>query len=79
MVVAVFAGEKPTTGYSIDIVSINTQPSQVNDSVSLIVKNRYHEPGENDITGDALTQPHHIVKIPKTDFANAVFEPAYDS
>jgi hypothetical protein len=75
IVIAVFVGEKRSTGYSVEIVSIHTQPSQVNGSMSLIVKTKYREPSKGEVVGDALTQPHHIVKIPKVDFANAIFEP----
>lgn len=72
MVIAVFAGEKPTSGYSVEIVRVETQRSRVSYGVLLVVKVRYRRIGN--ITEDVITKPYHIIRIPRIDFARVVFE-----
>lgn len=61
MVVAVFSGEKPTGGYSIEI--IEAKPTE--DEVSVYYEETPPEPGQP--VTEALTQPFHIVKINRID------------
>lgn len=69
-VLAVFAGQKPTGGYSIKITSVSL------DGKALQVK--YHEtsPAKGSLNSQVLTSPAHIVKIgkAKADFSSVEFE-----
>ncbi len=60
-VVAVFAGQKPSTGYSLDVIQVGVAGSQV------IVHSRLTVPGRSCGVGLMLTYPHHIIGFPKTD------------
>lgn len=61
MLIAVFQGQKPTGGYSTEIVVIEEFPDKI--QVGVVEKS----PGENCAVTLAATSPFHIVKIPKTD------------
>ncbi len=63
MVVAVFAGTKPTGGYSIRIRDIRHDAKA--DKLLIFVEETSPPPGS--ITIQVLTQPYHMVLIPKTD------------
>jgi len=67
-VVAVFAGEKPTGGYSVEITNVEATNSQL----VTIVKS--YEPQADDIVTEAFTHPHHIIKIPRMTVEEVVFE-----
>lgn len=67
-VVAVFAGEKSTGGYSVEITSVETTNSQ------LVITAKYSQPQADDIVTEAFTYPHHIIKIPRMTIENVVFE-----
>jgi hypothetical protein len=65
MIVAVFGGEKPSGGHGIEILKIEE------DSVQREARATFREtkpPAGAMVTG-ALTQPYHIAKLKKTDFA----------
>jgi hypothetical protein len=62
-VVAVFAGTKPTGGYSIRIRDIRHDAKA--DKLLVFVEETSPPPGS--ITIQVLTQPYHVVVIPKTD------------
>ncbi|MDZ8032665.1 protease complex subunit PrcB family protein [Nostoc sp. DedSLP04] len=64
-VVAVFAGEKPTGGYSVEILSAETSGSQTQEQLAITVQHR--QPGAGDFVTEALTYPYHIIRIPKID------------
>lgn len=64
-VVAVFAGEKPTSGYSVEILSAETSGSQTQEQLAITVQHRQPEAG--DFVTEALTYPYHIIRIPKID------------
>ena len=74
IVVAVFAGEKPTGGYSVEILSADTSNSQTRDRQSLVITIEYRQPGAEDFVTEALTYPYHIIKIPKIDANKVVFK-----
>lgn len=61
MIIAVFSGEKPTGGYSIEI----TEVEFAEDEVTIFFEEVLPEPGEP--VTEALTQPFHIVKINRSD------------
>ena len=61
MVVAVFSGEKPTGGYSIEITQV--EPGE--DKVTIFFEEVSPERGQP--VTEALTQPFHIVKVSRID------------
>jgi hypothetical protein len=72
-VVAVFAGEQPTSGYSVEILSIETNGSQTQKQLAITVQHR--QPGAGDFVTEALTYPYHMIRIPKIDVSKVVFKP----
>ncbi len=60
-ILAVFMGEKNNGGYSTEI----TRVLQNGKNVEVYVQETSPKPGDRN--GQALTQPYHIVKIPKAD------------
>lgn len=60
ILIAAFQGEKPTGGYSIEIVKIEEKDNKI---IVNVVEN---EPGSNCITTQAFTSPYHIVELDKT-------------
>ncbi|NMG08385.1 protease complex subunit PrcB family protein [Brasilonema sp. UFV-L1] len=71
-VVAVFAGEKPTGGYSVEILSVETSGSQTQKQLAITVQQR--QPGAGDFVTEALTYPYHMIRIPKIDANRVVFK-----
>lgn len=61
MVIAAFAGERETGGYSITVEEIRE-----NDEF-MIVEVEIETPGDNCPTTQALTQPHHVVVLDDSD------------
>ena len=61
MVIAIFSGEKPTGGYSIEITKVELDE----DEVTIFFEEVSPEPGQP--VTEALTQPFHIVKINRID------------
>jgi hypothetical protein len=66
-VVAVFAGEQPTTGHWVVI------PRIVKDGEIVVVQHMLFEPWEHEVVIEVPTQPFAIAAIPKTD-ARIVFD-----
>jgi hypothetical protein len=60
-VVAVFSGVKPTGGFSIEITRVVDAGGRVLVYVSEV------SPGDGCFVTEALTYPHHIVKVQKSD------------
>ena len=58
-VVAVFAGQKSTGGYSIKITSVIVEDKK------LLVKYHETEPEKGKVTSQVLTAPAHIIKLDK--------------
>ncbi|HEV3485198.1 MAG TPA: protease complex subunit PrcB family protein [Vicinamibacterales bacterium] len=56
MVVAVFAGMRPSGGYAVEITQIEKTDA------AIVVTYRERKPGPDDITTQALTFPFHIVR-----------------
>ncbi|MDZ8069880.1 MAG: protease complex subunit PrcB family protein [Nostoc sp. DedQUE08] len=71
-VVAVFAGEQPTGGYSVEILSVETSGSQTQEQLAITVQHR--QPSAGDFVTEALTYPYHIIRIPKIDANRVVFK-----
>jgi hypothetical protein len=62
-VVAVFAGEQPTGGYSVEILSAETSGSPTQEQLAITVEHR--QPSAGDFVTEALTYPYHMIRIPK--------------
>ena len=75
-VVAVFAGEKSTGGYSVEILTVETRNFQTKDLPSLVIVVEYRQPKPGDFVTEAMTYPYHMIKIPQTDVKKVVFEQA---
>ncbi|MEX1137357.1 MAG: protease complex subunit PrcB family protein [Balneolales bacterium] len=61
-------GTKPTTGYKIEINKAGAVDGQMGINVEL------SSPGKGCLTGQALTNPYHIVKMEKSNLPIAFFE-----
>jgi len=75
-VVAVFAGEKSTGGYSVEILTVETRNFQTKDLPSLVIVVEYRQPKPGDFVTEGMTYPYNMIKIPQIDVKNVVFEPA---
>lgn len=72
-VVGIFAGEQPTSGYSVEILKVETNGSQTKErTVAITVRHRQPKAGE--FVTEALTYPYHIIKMPKIDVSKVVFK-----
>ncbi|TVR88010.1 MAG: protease complex subunit PrcB family protein [Spirochaetaceae bacterium] len=60
-IAAVFAGEKPSGGFSVEVTTIQTEE----DYLTIYFQEQSPSPG--DIVTQALTQPYHIVQFPRTE------------
>jgi hypothetical protein len=58
-VAAVFAGQRPTTGYAIEV-------SKVEDTTVRTVVVTLAKPGSDCVTGQSVTAPYAIIVLPKT-------------
>jgi hypothetical protein len=58
MVIAVFAGTRPSAGYSVEIVTIDATGEQI------AVTYRERAPRPDEMVAQMLTQPYHIVRTP---------------
>jgi len=61
MVVALFMGERPSGGYAIEVTRIDRTDS------GLSVHYRTRQPDPAAMQAQALTQPFHLVALPRTD------------
>jgi hypothetical protein len=59
MVVGVFLGVEPSTGYEVEIVGVKT------DGDALVVEYVQHQPGRDMMTAQMITQPFHLVAVPR--------------
>lgn len=75
-VVAVFAGEKPTGGYSVEILTAQTTGSEIKNQPSLVITVEYRQPKAGEFVTEAFTYPYHMIKIPKIDGQKVVFKRA---
>jgi hypothetical protein len=57
LVIIVFQGEKPTTGYSVEVISIRRQANTV------WVCAQSHEPESRQATGQSITSPYYIAQV----------------
>ncbi len=73
-VVAVFAGEKPTSGYSIKVIKVETNGSQTKGLEAISISVRHRQPKAGDFVTEALTYPYHMIQIPKLDGKKIVFK-----
>jgi PrcB C-terminal len=63
LVIALFCGEKPTSGYTAEIVSVKAKAMPDSNLDHLIVRVHYGLP--DSITQDVLTYPYHIIQLPQ--------------
>ncbi|WP_445173463.1 protease complex subunit PrcB family protein [Microcoleus sp.] len=75
-VAAIFAGEKSTGGYSVEILAVETRNSKTGDQPSLVITVQYHQPQPEDYVTEAMTYPYQMIKIPQIDVKKVVFEQA---
>lgn len=73
-IVAVFMGEKHTGGYSVEILTVETESSETDDPTSVVIQVNYRQPQPGDIVQEVITHPHHIIRIPQIPFVQIVFE-----
>jgi hypothetical protein len=66
-VVAVLAGEQPTGGYSVEILSVETSGSQTQERSAITITVEHRQPEAGDFVTEALTYPYHMIRIPKID------------
>lgn len=66
-VVAVFAGEKPTGGYSVKILSAKTSGSPAQERSLITITVQHRQPEAGDFAKEALTYPYQMIRIPKID------------
>jgi protease stability complex PrcB-like protein len=59
MVVGVFLGTQPSTGYAVEIVAVTT------DGDALVVEYAERQPKRDMMAAQVLTQPFHLVAVPK--------------
>jgi PrcB C-terminal len=57
MVVGVFLGTQPSSGYEVEIVGVRT------DGDALVVEYAQRKPGRDMMTAQILTQPFHLVAV----------------
>ena len=60
-IVAIFQGEKRSGGYSLEIKNVLSE----NNKIKIFIDE--YEPSEECVTIQVLTQPYHIIEMPKTD------------
>lgn len=72
-IVTVFAGEKPTGGYSVEILKVETSGSQTKERSAAITV-RYRQPKAGEFVTEALTYPYHMIRIAKIDGNKVVFK-----
>ncbi len=73
-VIAVFAGEQPTSGYSVEILSVENGGSQTKEQGVIAITVQYRQPKAEDFVTEALTYPYHMIRIPKLDVSKVVFK-----
>jgi len=57
IVVGVFAGQQPTAGYQVEIVSVDREPAE------MVVRYRIEGPPSDALVAQTLTQPFHLVRL----------------
>lgn len=70
-VVAVFAGERNSSGYSVEILTVETRTDNL---PSLVITVKYHQPQPGIFVLDVITHPYHIIKIPRIAVERVIFE-----
>ena len=73
-VIAVFAGEKRTSGYAVEIIGVETRTTGQGSYPLLVLKIRYSQPGAT--VQDVMTRPYHIIKIARVNVIEVAVEQA---
>lgn len=71
-VIAYFVREKPSSGYGVEITAIELQGDPKNQELVVTIKE--YTPAR--LSSDVITQPYHIVRVPKVRFSKVIFESA---
>lgn len=67
MVVAAFAGQKPSGGYSLQIDEVTRIPATPEQPSQIVVRTSETIPGEDASVTQMLTSPFHMVRVRKAD------------
>jgi hypothetical protein len=59
MVVGIFLGSKPSSGYEVEIVGVRAQEKD------LVVEYVQKQPGRGTLAAQILTEPFHLVSVPQ--------------
>jgi hypothetical protein len=62
MIVGIFLGSKPSEGYSVEIVNVRPDGK---DGKDLVVEYVQKQPGRGTMAAQILTEPFHLVAVPK--------------
>ena len=68
VVVGVFLGSRPSTGFGVEIVRVREE------GVVLVVSYRETRPAPGVVTAQILTSPYHVVAVPKGSTTDVKFE-----
>jgi hypothetical protein len=60
IVVAVFLGSRPTTGFTVDITAVRTEENRT------VVEYRERQPPRDGFVAQVITSPFHAVRFPST-------------
>jgi hypothetical protein len=72
--IAVVAGEKPSTRYVTEILSVETSRAQPEDRPLISITFQCKIPQSVSLVGHAVTCPYHIIKIPRLDAEKVIFK-----
>ena len=67
MVVATFAGQKTSGGYSVRIEEVIRMPETADSTSQIVVRTLETVPGADAVTTMMTTSPFHMVRVPKAD------------
>ena len=67
MVVATFAGQKPSGGYSVRIEEVVRMPETAERTSQVVVRTSETVPGADAVTTMMVTSPFHMVRVKKAD------------
>jgi hypothetical protein len=73
-VIAVVAGEMPSTHYVTEILSVETSRAQPEDRPSILITFRCEIPRSVSVVCHEVTCPYHIIKIPRLDTEKVIFK-----
>lgn len=66
-VIAVFQGEKGSTGYSVEVTDVQRKDN------TITIYAQFHEPAPDALTNPLITSPYYILKVEKTESVKGEF------